>query len=168
MEGKIQKLFRFEVDQSIRVEELTKDTIIGIANNEEAFTLRIKSKTKRHVYEYFRRWGKPKKFGPATLAAGIIVAVGKSTSRVSELIIDIEYPGYEITIQKIIQQAFPNIMIYFGLIGKKSPAHHAAYGVHVEKKISTWVAERQELMRLIKNDPRTVTPPDQAGRFAVQ
>jgi len=131
-----QKLFRFEVDQSIRVEELTDSTKIAIANTENWYTVEISSRVKRRLLEHYRRMGKPKKFAPHVFTAGIILAIINSEFCVKELVIDIEYPGYETEIISLLNRYVPGMIIYFSIIGKKSPAHFAAYGVHVGRIVS--------------------------------
>lgn len=128
-----QKLFRFEADQSVRVEELTDDTIIAIANNENKRAIIITSRVKRRLLEYYRRLGKPKQFAPHVFVAGMVLLVLNSEFRVDELVVDIEYPGYETSIIDLLQKHSPKLTVYFSIIGKKSPAHFAAYGVHKGK-----------------------------------
>lgn len=128
-----QKLFRFEADQSIRIEKLTDDTVIAIANGENRHAIVITSRVKRRLLEYYRKLGKPKKFAPHVFAAGLALMVNDSKFRVDELIIDIEYPGHELSIINLLQKHAPRMEVYFSVIGKKSPAHFAAYGVHRKK-----------------------------------
>ncbi len=146
----IQKLFKFEVDQSIRVEELTRDTFVALANSENNFVVRLSSKDKRRLCEYFRQIGQPKRFAPKVFSAIIILAVRNFKNNVGELLVDIEYPGYELLITDIIKGQFPNILIYFGVIGKKSPAHYAAYGTYLSKRKLDLVVGYKEILRILK------------------
>jgi len=57
------------------------------------------------------------------------------------------------------------MLIYFGIIGKKSSAHFAAYGVHKNKKTADAVVGVNIILNLIKNDPGTVTPPDKSRQI---
>lgn len=145
-----QKLFRFEVDQSIRIEEMNRDSYVALANSEFSFTLKIPRRVKRRVREVFRRQGKPKMFAPYTFAVVIILAINKSGYKFQELVIDIEYPGYEKEIIKIITILFPDIEIYFTEIGKKSLAHFAAYGAYLEKRSVNSVVTAEELLSIIQ------------------
>ncbi len=125
-----QKLFRFEADQSIRVEELTGDTIVAVANEENRRTIVVTSRIKRRLLEHYRKLGKPKQFAPHIFTAGLVSLIVNSKFRVDEIVIDIEYPGYETSIISLLQRHSPKLTVYFSLIGKKSPAHFVAYGVH--------------------------------------
>ena len=156
----MQKLYRFEVDQSIRIEELARDTIIGIANQEQQFTLIVPSRVKRRVRETFRRSGKPKLAGPYIFAASVVCAVKKAHFRLHDLIIDKEYSGHEEHITKIINSAFPELSVYFDLIGKSSPAHAAAYFTHKKQSKPNASASAKELQEILKqkDGQRTVTP----------
>ncbi|MBU3901415.1 hypothetical protein KKF25_02115, partial [Patescibacteria group bacterium] len=160
-----QKLLRFEIDQSVRIEELAKDTIIGIANKEISFALRISRHLKRQLKEMFRQAGQPKYFAPKVFAATIVAGLMKmknSGLRFDDIYIDFEYPAYEKNISDFIALFFPNLNIYFGSIGRKSPAHFAAYGVYINKKTADGAVGLPEILGLLKNDPRTVTPPDKS------
>lgn len=150
MDKKTQKKFRFEVDQSIRIEELTDDSIIAIANKENSFSIRLPAKSKQRLYRYYKNFGKPKKFGPDVFSAAMVVAIEQSGFRVSELVIDIEYPGYELSMRKILTEHFPKMLIYFGVIGKKSPAHLVAYGVHAKKRKHNAVVIDKDMLKIIK------------------
>ena len=145
-----QKLTRFEVDQSIRVEELNRDTFIGLANTESYLILKLTARTKRRLFEHFRRLGQPKKFAPTVFASAIVLSVKASIPSVSDLIIDIEYPGYELLIINLIKKQLPDILVYFSIIGKKSPAHFAAYGAHLNKKTADLTVAAAEILRIIK------------------
>lgn len=145
-----QKLYRFDADQSIRIEETNRDTIIAIANTEQSFAIKIPRRAKRQVFEYFRRKGIPKQFAPRTFASAIIIALQKSKFQIQDLVIDIEYPGYEKEIINWISKSFPHIAIYFTEIGKKSPAHYAAYGVFIKKRRANSVVSARELLTFIK------------------
>lgn len=163
---KTQKLFRFEIDQSVRIEELNRTSIIGIANKEQTYTISVSNKVKRRLQEGYRRRGLPKLYAPQVFTAAIIVGLNQSGIKVHELVIDIEYPGYETTILFMINNHFPSMSVFFTSIGRKSPAHYAAYGVYIKKSKPDFSASTIELQEVIKNGPRTVTPPDKAGRFA--
>ncbi|MEK9132793.1 MAG: hypothetical protein AAB606_03755, partial [Patescibacteria group bacterium] len=159
-----QKLFRFEIDQSIRIEELNKDTIIGLANKENSFTSVLHRKVKRHFYEVCRKQGLKKQFGPLVFTAGIVAALQKSTFIFREITIDFEYPGYELFIERIIKKFFPDLFVSFSSIGKKSLAHYAAYGVYINKKTADAkisIAEFLEVIQKLK-DRSTVTPLDKS------
>lgn len=144
-----QKLFRFEADQSVRVEELTDDTIIAIANDESKRTVVITSRVKRRLLEHYRCLGKPKKFAPHVFAAGLVLMIANSEFRVDELVVDIEYPGYELVIINLLQKHSQKLTVYFSVIGKKSPAHFAAYGVHKGKIKSDQSAGFDEILAVI-------------------
>ncbi len=144
-----QKLFRFEVDQSIRVEELSGDTIVALANTERKFTVILTAKVKKRLYERFRCLGQPKRFAPKVFSALIIFIIKNSGLKFTELVIDIEYPGYEILITNCLSKYFPELLVYFSVIGKKSPAHYAAYGVHTKKSMADVAVTLKEILKLI-------------------
>ena len=158
----LQKLYRFQVDQSVRLEELNKDTIIGLANEEHAFTLRVPRGVKRRLHGSFRREGKPQLFGPRVFAAAVALTISKSGFRIQELIIDLEYPGYDKNSIRFIKQFSPATFVDSAAIGKKSPAHYAAHGVYLKKRQVNLTATKREILQLLKNDPRTVTPLDKS------
>lgn len=144
-----QKLFKFELDQSGRVEELNRPTVIGIANKEFSYALRVKSKVKKNLWELFRRSGKTKRFGPVVFEALVILAVRKSQLRARELVIDLEYPGYEKTTARKLETALFNTEIIFHSIGKKSLAHFAAYGVFIGKRKQNHDATEWEMKNIL-------------------
>jgi hypothetical protein len=141
---------KLEIDQSVRIEELNKDTILGIANKEARFTVIVPKKAKRALYEKFRCQGKPKKFAPYVFAISISEALRKAPFKSSDIVIDIEYPGYEQEIIKIIKQQYPEIEVYFTTIGKKSPAHFVAYGVNIKKIKADYRINSTRLLSILK------------------
>ncbi|MFH1353995.1 MAG: hypothetical protein ABIH36_01785 [bacterium] len=165
--SKTQKLYRFEIDQSVRIEELNRDSTIGIANKDHSYTISLSRRVKRRLHEHFRRQGKSKQFGPHTFAAGIICALQEINLAIHDLIIDIEYPGYEQQIIDLIQIHFPEVTVYFTRVGRKSPAHYAAYGVYIRRRKTDRIASTRDILQTLKNGFRTVTPLDKARRFAV-
>ena len=152
---------KVEVDQSVRVEELTRDTILALANKEFAYAVRLPRRVKRQLHEIFRLGGIRKKFGPWVFAAAVVKLMEKANVKISEIIVDIEYSGYEREILTIIQQVYPNLYISFTSIGKNSPAHEKAYFAFQGKEsaeftlrytdFSAWISANQK-------DWRTVTP----------
>ncbi|MEW6610867.1 MAG: hypothetical protein AB1352_04575, partial [Patescibacteria group bacterium] len=121
---------RVEIDQSNRIEELNKDTIIALANKDVSYTHVLTKKTKRHLHEIFRKSGERKRFGPALFAAAIVSLLERTGVRSTDIDVDVEYPGYEALMQGMIELYDANAHVAFRSIGKSSPAHIAAYSVH--------------------------------------
>lgn len=126
------------IDQSGRVEETNKITIVALADIEKSFTIVLPSKIKKELLETFRKNGKPKAFPIIVFATVVFMTMLRSKTYPPELIIDIEYPGHENTIKNIIitlcrrfKKKTPEI--YFANIGKKDLAHIAAWKTY--KKI---------------------------------
>ncbi|EFK96045.1 protein containing Hedgehog/intein hint domain, C-terminal domain, partial [sediment metagenome] len=134
-----QKLYKFEVDQSIRIEEYSKDSVVAIGNSEHTYTVIVPHTLKQS----FRRMcdDAPKHSAPTLFALSIVYAIRTSRMRVHELVIDVEYPEYEDIITEVIRNALPSLHIHFKQIGKKSPAHYAAYGVYKKQKNADCVAK---------------------------
>ena len=136
-----QKLYRFEVDQSVKIEEFTKDTIVAVANEDHSVAVSVPRKVKQALRATLRQ-NQPQRFNAAVFAAAIVEALATLNQQAHELVIDIEYKGYETTIANVISNAFPGIMIYFKGIGKHSPAHYAANFAHrKERKIDKTLSQ---------------------------
>ncbi len=144
-----QKQSCFDVDQSVRVEELNRDTIIGIGSKSKQYSFRLSRKTKRFFNEYFRKLGQPRYCAPVVFAAAVILSLRKTKASITTVIIDTEYTGYETLIQIAISNAFPRAMVEIRRIGKLSPAHQAAYGTHIGKKKDVDLISRSEMQSMI-------------------
>jgi len=133
---------RVEIDQSGRIEETNRDTVIAFSNGER-FSIRISAKVKRQLLEVFRQRGKPKVFKHKVFALGVVLLLHKSkiSPKNLSLIIDHEYPGHENSIKDIIWSRFNSeVEIDFESVGKNSPAHEIAY--------YTYKKERKEDVKL--------------------
>ncbi len=117
------------IDQSGRVEETNKLTIVALA---------LLSKTKKELQQIFRNNGKPKTFPIVIFSDLVFMTMLRSKIYPQELIIDMEYPGHENTIKNIIitlctryKKKSPEI--YFANIGKNDPAHTSAWNTYTKK-----------------------------------
>ena len=115
---------------------------------------------KRRLREHFRRHGKPKQFGGKVFVTAIIIAIRQSRFHIQELVVDLEYPGYERNMIELLKRHLPDVEVYFSSIGRKSPAHYAAYGVYIKKRGPDARTSTREILRVLKNGSRTVTPSD--------
>ena len=144
-----QKSARFEVDQSVRVEELNRDTVIGIGSLDKECACLIPKKVKRHFREEFRRQGKTKLFAPTIFAAAIAASLRQCNIKASVIVVDKEYEGYEEHIEMIVKKAAPHAQIEFKQIGRKSPAHLIAYKVFKKRQAPDKILTRTAIIRAL-------------------
>lgn len=145
-------MMKFEVDQSGRIEETNRHTVIAIANKTFSYTVRIDSKIKRSIQRKFQKIGKPKMFGVYGFASGVIILVKNSKIKDSVIIIDIEYDGYNKILKEIfVKYLDKNLEFRFTNIGKKSPAHHSAYSTFKKKNKANYIIKIKELEKIMLN-----------------
>ena len=121
-----------EVDQSIKVEQTSHDTVIGVSNGKQCAAV-ISRKIKRKLKDDFRAHGLRRAYALRTFVAGVVLTIEHmKLSHLSDVVIDIEYVGLERTMRSIFLEMWarrhdsvPDIQ--FRLIGKKSPAHNVCY-----------------------------------------
>lgn len=129
---------RIEVDQSGKIEETNRDTIIAAANGATS-TIRITARTKRRVQDMFRKLGVPRSFIVTVFVYAIFELLKPYLKSPIEVTIDTEYPGYEPVVGKILYKLVQehhlsvDSSIQFRQVGKGSPAHYAAYGIRLGK-----------------------------------
>jgi len=114
----------YQIDQSGKIENTAKDTIICLANGTWD-AVKISAKVKRKVQEIFRRRGEPRKFVLLTFCAGLALLL-KRNQKVGRVVIDKEYFGKEPVIRKLLDKMLVGLsdpVIEFGLVGKHSSAH---------------------------------------------
>jgi len=124
-------LQRLEIDQSVRIEELNRNTVIGITNGINGVSYIIPRKAKRHFNEQFRREGKPRQCAPTIFAVAIVTSLQLLKIQPSQLVIDDEYSGHERIIMALINSFYPDSIITIERIGRHSLAHAAAYNTHL-------------------------------------
>lgn len=121
-----------EINQSNKVEQTNKDTIIGLAN-EKIFTILIKRKVKRKLQGEFRKEGKPRLFVYRTFIAGVVLALKYAQLRkASKIVIDEEYYGKDKLLKSMFfemgSRFFKEIPeVSFEKIGRKSKVHEICY-----------------------------------------
>lgn len=126
---------QIEIDQSNKIEQTNRDTIIAYANSRQK-SLRISVKTKREIQKLFRKGKKPQMFRYKTFALLIYLLIKNDLKTINAIIIDQEYIGWEDLIKNYLVQFikkdgkfFPKNNIHFNLIGKNSNAHKRAIAV---------------------------------------
>lgn len=126
------------IDQSGRVEETNKITIVALADKKKSFTIALIPKIKKELLTIFRKNGKPKVFPIVIFADIVFMTMLRSKIFPPELIIDMEYPGHENSIKNIVitlsrrfKKKLPEI--YFANIGKNDPAHVVAWNTYTKK-----------------------------------
>lgn len=131
---------RIEIDQSGKVEETNKDTVLALSNHIECSIL-ISSSVKKQLLEILRKKKNSDKIIYLQIfSAGLFLLLRPYLEELTEVIIDTEYQGKEADIKAILKRLFQkqnlkfNFQLYFKQIGKNSSAHLAAYGVGRSRK----------------------------------
>jgi len=142
---------RLQIDQSGRVEYTSHKTVIAYSNSKHGSVV-ITAQTKRQIQEIFRRRGMPKLFTLRTFATAVSLLLIKDGNKIDGVIIDREYPGNERVLTDMISEimrrmGFEAPDITWAEIGKKSPAHFAAYGVFKNKKQPDKIISFEELLK---------------------
>lgn len=143
-----------EIDQSGKIEETNKDTIIAFSNSKN-FSIRIHRRTKRKLQEDFRKRGIPKLFAMRTFSAGVSILIKNYINELDKMVIDTEYYGNEKVIKSMIIDSHPakkkdklQSIIEFKKIGKKSPAHILAISVSRKKRKADMIIPYDSLFKL--------------------
>ncbi len=144
-----------EIDQSGKVENTSKDTVVAYANGSFKSVI-IKAKEKREVQKVFRKINKPRVFVYRVFAVLIFLLVKPELKRVTTIIIDIEYPGQSGLIKHYLLQEIKKVVpnfrkenIVFQEIGKKSRAHYVAYGVSSGKRAADMVVTARDILKFV-------------------
>lgn len=144
-----------EIDQSGKVEETAKDTVVAFANG-IVKSIKLPRREKRKLQKFFRDIGKGKFFVPKVFSVLIFVLIRPYIPKLERIIIDEEYSGYEHLIRNLICELvriknpkFESDRIVFKQIGKKSPAHHVAYRTFRKLKKPNISVTAQDIMKII-------------------
>lgn len=139
------------IDQSGKVEQTNKDTVLCLSNGDWDAVL-IKSKTKRQIQEIFRRHGQVRNYILFTFCAGLSLLI-KRNIKIKRIIIDKEYIGHEPIIEKITREMLKDKKapeIVFDLIGKEVMAHKRANDIASKKLKTKKTLNQEEILKQIK------------------
>jgi len=159
MRSKSAKQDKFSIDQSGKVEDTSKNTILCLSNGYWDAVL-VRTRTKRQLQEIFRRNGQIRNFVLFTFSA-ILAILLKRNGRLLEVTVDREYFGKEAIIKKIVLEMLGSKInterklpeIYFGYIGKKAMSHNRAYAIGLKKlKAKKNLSLKEVLARIKKTE----------------
>lgn len=144
---------KVDIDQSIKIEDTSRDTVVAFSNSISASAI-IPRKIKRQLQQKFRKISKIHLFMYRIFAAGIVLLIKNYLRKIDSIIIDIEYPGHNELIKKMILEMLKKLRrkqprIYFRQIGKKSNAHDKAYLTYKKKIKPDIVLKQKELENLV-------------------
>ena len=134
------------IDQSGKVEDTAKHTILACVNS-EIKTIFLSAKDKRRLQEVFRRIGSPQLFVDYVFAALLILLL--KPLKISKVTVDLEYPGHTKIISALVTKEI-ELEIDWKCIGKTSKAHDIAYKVFVGKLAIGKRSNTNEVFRVIK------------------
>lgn len=144
----------YQLDQSGKVEQTERHTVLACINNEESMTLLLKKSEKRKLQELFKRMNSLKAFPYLTFSALIALLIRKLQPK-HKIIVDREYVGHEDFIEEKVKSYLRQLKIIkmtrieFGHVGKLSEAHKLAYQVAVGKKEPTMIVDSQQVITVI-------------------
>ena len=145
-----------QVDQSIKIENTSQDTVLALAND-ISFTVLIPANVKRICLQTLREQGV--QGNPAVLrvfTAALFLLIEKKLPGLELIAIDKEYPGHDSRIKSMLMNwirrsrpRFDPANITFIHVGKRSPAHRQAIGIVRGKALPERVLTVDEIMALL-------------------
>lgn len=159
-----------EVDLSVRIEQLQRDTVIGIGGEKTSHGFVLPRKLKRSFNERFRRIGQPRLCAPTLFGAAVVAALQASGRIPSQVTIDREYDGYESLIIGLLALFFPRAIVVIKPIGRKSPAHAVAYNTHLRHRSPDGKLSQRHLAKIITGalNKKTAREPHRPGLAGVR
>lgn len=145
---------RIQIDQSVKIEETNRDTVIGLSNGVE-FAVVIPAKVKRKLQEEFRRRGKRRLFMYRTFAAGVVLLLHHASFRnLPSVTIDEEYPGHAQLLRSMILEMWTRLkkevfVFTFARVGKRSGAHRVSHFTTIGKRKADKIISYGELKKLV-------------------
>ena len=145
---------KVEINQSNKIEQTNKDTILGLADN-KTFTILINRKIKRKLQEEFRKQGKPRLFVYRTFIGGVVLLLKYAQIKnLSQVVIDKEYYGKDKVLKSMLLEMWSRYFtevpeITFDKIGKKSKVHNICYLAMKGKDEIGRVIRFEEIKRLV-------------------
>jgi len=140
------------IDQSGKVEDTGKPTVLAFTNK-DAKVIKVLAKTKRQIQEVFRRKGAPRLYIYRTFGALVFLLIRDFLPKLTQVVIDTEYPGKEKIIKEIIiefirKEKKEEPTIFFKRIGNRPKVHYLAYDVFVGKKKEDKLIKFEEVVKL--------------------
>ena len=151
--AKFNSFMIIEINQSNKIEQTNKDSIVGLAN-EKTFTVLIKSKIKRKLQEEFRKQNKPRLFVYRTFVASVVLLLKYARLKnISKIIIDEEYYGKDKMLKSMFLETWSRFFkeipeVSFEKIGRKSKVHSVCYLTMKGKHKPNKVIEFEEIKKL--------------------
>lgn len=142
----------FEIDQSGKVEDTNKLTVVAFANG-KVKSLKISAVEKQKLVQAMKALDNPEKSFVFKIFSGLIFLLIKD-EKTEKIIIDKEYFGNEGIIKNIIIQLFHKARIKepqeitFASIGKNSKAHQLAIEVFRKRKMPDMIVKSQDILNL--------------------
>jgi hypothetical protein len=125
-----------QVDQSGKIEDTAKDTVLALSNGQQ-YALLIPKKVKRQIQELFRQNGRGRQF-VINLFSFALYELLKKTAVKSSVIIDLEYPGQDGLISTLVRWWLKEdqrvVDITFSRIGESPRVHYLALSVLKKKR----------------------------------
>lgn len=139
----------YYIDQSIKIENTNKTTYVALTNGSTAVSS-ISAKDKGLLKLLFRQLEKPLVFKLFTFS--VLVAKLLEAMKVTNVVIDTEYPGHEVDIKNYVTQLLliakkPIPVIHFHQIGKNNRAHLVVYHAYKKKLRGVNVSYREIVKR---------------------
>jgi hypothetical protein len=148
-----------EVDQSIRFDNTSDDTVLAYANG-DCRSLLIPASVKRDCLRHLRRIG----YSTRTLyirlfTTALYFLLRERVENMSRIVIDLEYPGRDAQIREHLinllrkdGKSTGRAQIQFARIGKRSPAHELAIETLRRHKVPDLVLTQRDLLSKFRLD----------------
>lgn len=150
--GKKKAEAKYQIDQSGKIEQTERNTVIACTNGEQ-FTVILKKGEKRKLQKVFRAAEMQKLFPYLTFATLVAILIYRLSPR-SKVIIDREYMGHEDFIEERIEAYVTQLgskipQVNFGHVGKLSKAHQLGYRVAIGKEKAGLSLTAAEVLKII-------------------
>jgi hypothetical protein len=140
------KNMKVEIDQSLKIERTDKNTVVAFSNHIFASIL-IRAKDKREIQKIFRQAGEPKKFVYKLFAVLIFILIKDYLDKITQIIIDEEYPGKNKIITDLLMQEIIKVNPKFECSNIKF--HFIAWGVAMNKKQPDQVVKLKDILKFL-------------------
>jgi hypothetical protein len=150
-----------EVDQSVKIENTSADTVLALSND-VSHAILVPAAVKRRCLHILReRDWRGTVIVVKVFSAALFLLLERHLSRIEQVVIDAEYPGHEGQIKGMLtnwmrkkQPGFSPANLVFGHVGKRSPAHKMAINITRGRGKADRVLSAEEILGLLKTRNR--------------